>query len=104
MPIYTYKHTGPACEAGVRFDVEQSIRDEKLQTCPRCGGEVTRLISRVFVATPTTNSELKNMGFTKLVKRDDGVYENVTRTDKESRYFEPGKAETMPDLKSRISD
>jgi len=106
MPLYRYKHTGPKsdCELGEVFEVEQSMRDEKLATCPGCGKEVTRLISRVFITTPTSNSDLKNMGFTKLVKRDDGVYENVTRTDKESRYFDSRKPETMPDLKSKISD
>ena len=36
------------------------------------------------------------MGFTKLVKRDDGVYENVTRLPGESRYMEKGKADTLP--------
>ena len=57
-----------------------------------------RLISLVSVNTPKGNSDLKNMGFTKLVKRDDGVYENVTATGKESRYWDADKPETRPDL------
>ncbi len=40
----------------------------------------------------------------KLVKRDEGVYENVTRTGKESRYMEAGKPETLPDIQRKISD
>jgi hypothetical protein len=44
------------------------------------------------------------MGFTKLVKRDNGIYENVTATGKESRYWDASKPETKPDLKSKISD
>ena len=44
------------------------------------------------------------MGFTKLVKRDDGIYENVTATGKESKYWDAAKPETRPDLKSKISD
>lgn len=104
MPIYQYRHASAPCELGEVFEIEQSMRDEKLAVCPKCNGEVRRLISRVFVATPKTNSDLKNMGFTKLVKRDDGVYENVTRTDRESRYYDSRKPETMPDLKSKISD
>jgi len=44
------------------------------------------------------------MGFTKLVKRDRGGYENVARLGGESRYMEAGKPETMPDLKRRIED
>ena len=55
-------------------------------------------------ATPTTDSELKEKGFTKLVRRDKGVYENVTALDGESKTFEAGKPETMPDLKRRIQD
>lgn len=56
------------------------------------------------VTVPQLNSELRNLGFTKLEKRDDGIYENVTATDKESRYMERGNASTLPDLKSKISD
>jgi hypothetical protein len=38
-----------------------------------------RLIPRsVQVVSAKSNAELKNMGFTKLVRRDKGVYENVT--------------------------
>ena len=104
MAVYEYEHTGKACEIGKSFEVEHSIKDDALKNCPKCGGKIKRLISRTFVNTPKTNSELKSMGFTKLVRRDQGVYENVTATDKESRYMEAGKAETMPDLKSKIGD
>ena len=77
---------------------------DKFTRCPYCEQEVRRLISLVSVNTPKGNSDLKNMGFTKLVKRDNGVYENVTATGKESRYWDAGKPETRPDLKSKISD
>lgn len=65
---------------------------------------VERLIFPVGVNTPRTDSELKNLGFTKLVKRDTGVYENVTATGKESRYMNAGDNSTLPDVKSKISD
>ena len=107
MPIYEYAHieeTGHACPRGQEFDLHQRISDDALTTCPDCRRPVKRLISRTFISTPTTDSELKSMGFTKLVKRDDGVYENVTRTGNESRYMEAGKPETMPDLKRKIRD
>jgi predicted nucleic acid-binding Zn ribbon protein len=80
------------------------MKDDALRVCPKCGEPVHRLISRTFVSTPKTNSELKGMGFTKLVRRDKGVYENVTATNKESRYMLADKPETMPDLKRKISD
>ncbi|KPK34420.1 MAG: transcriptional regulator [Nitrospira bacterium SG8_35_1] len=104
MPIYEYEHHGDGCQHGKRFDLKQSIKSEKLTRCPYCGQEVKRLISLVSVNTPKGNSDLKNLGFTKLVKRDDGIYENVTATGKESRYWDAGKPETRPDLKSKISD
>jgi len=42
---------------------------------------VKRLISRVQVSVSKSNSELKNLGFKKLVRRDKCVYEDVTRGD-----------------------
>ena len=83
MPIYEYEHLGEGCQHGKHFELKQSIKSDKLTCCPYCGQEVKRLISLVSVNTPKGNSDLKNMGFTKLVKRDDGVYENVTATGKE---------------------
>jgi len=38
------------------------------------------------------------------VRRDDGVYENVTARDGESRYVRQGKPETLPNLKKIIRD
>ncbi|MDX1973519.1 MAG: zinc ribbon domain-containing protein [Candidatus Sumerlaeia bacterium] len=65
---------------------------------------VERLIYPSQFSTPQTNADLKNLGFTKLVKRDDGVYENVTATHKEKRYMQRGDASSVPDIKSKISD
>lgn len=104
MPVYEYEHQGKPCKQGRVFEVVQSIKDDRLETCPQCGGPITRLISGAYVSTPTTASEYKSMGFTRLEKRDDGVYENVTRSDKEPRYMEAGKPETLPDIKGKIRD
>ena len=42
MPIYEYK-----CNAcGHRFEKLQSFSEEPVKTCPQCGGEVRKLISR----------------------------------------------------------
>lgn len=104
MPIYEYEHLDDGCGHGKCFEIQQSIYSDKFLNCPYCGGEVRRLISLVSVNTPKGNSDLKNMGFTKLVKRDSGIYENVTATGKESKYWDASKPETKPDLKSKISD
>ncbi len=65
---------------------------------------VERLLFPVGVNTPRGDSDLKNLGFTKLVKRDSGVYENVTRSDKEPRYMNAGDNSTLPNLKGKITD
>ena len=104
MPVYEYEHTGKPCAIGKIFEVTQSIKDKSLTRCPECGQPVHKLISKVGISVPKTNAELKDLGFTKLVKRDDGVYENVTARGNDSRYMERGKPETMPDLSKTIKD
>ena len=104
MAIYEYEHMAEGCDRGRVFEVAQSIHDAPLSACPTCGRPVRKLISLVGISTPKTNAELKDLGFTKLVKRDDGVYENVTARQGESRYMERGKPETMPNLSKNIRD
>jgi hypothetical protein len=104
MAIYEYEHVDKPCSWGRVFEVEQSIHDEPFTGCPNCKGPVRKLISRCFVNNPKTDTELRDMGFTKLVKRDDGMYENVTAREGESRYVRPDKPETFPDFKKTITD
>jgi len=65
---------------------------------------VGRIIARPNINRPKGDTELRDLGFTKLVRRDDGVYENVTARDGESRYMVKGRPETMPDVKKNIKD
>jgi len=104
MPVYEYQHTQQPCALGDIFEVQQSIHDPVLTACPECGRSVKKLISRSNISTPRSHAELKDMGFTKLVKRDDGVYENVTARDGDSRYVVRDKPETLPNLKKTIRD
>lgn len=105
MPVYEYEHREDGCpDFGKRFELTQSMYSAPFTVCPACGQAVKKLISLVGISTPKTNSELKNMGFTKLVRRDNGVYENVTATGNESRIWDTSKPETMPNLKGKISD
>ncbi|MDJ1182631.1 hypothetical protein [Roseofilum casamattae] len=48
---------------------------------------VRRAISAPMLAVPTSDSDYKQSGFKKLVKRDEGVYENVTAKDGEDRII-----------------
>jgi putative FmdB family regulatory protein len=104
MPIYEYEHLEGACGLGRVFEHRQPMAEAPLTQCPDCGGPVGKVVSRININTPRGNSDLKDLGFTKLVKRDDGVYENVTARNGDSRYMVRGKPETMPDLKKTISD
>jgi putative FmdB family regulatory protein len=104
MPVYEYEHQEAPCELGMIFEVAQPMDEKSLSRCPKCGRKIRKIISRINISCPRTNTELRDMGFTKLVKRDDGVYENVTAREGDSRYMERGNAETIPDLSKTISD
>ncbi len=104
MPIYEYKHVDTPCSRGKIFEIKQSINDESLTHCPTCNGPLRKHISRISLSISKTNAEIRDLGFTKLVKRDNGVYENVTLRSGESRYMEAGKPETIPDFSKTISD
>jgi hypothetical protein len=65
---------------------------------------VEKLMPLPGISVPTGDTKYKEMGFTKLVKRDQGVYENVTATDGESRYMKANDPSTMPHLHKKISD
>lgn len=65
---------------------------------------IKKLIGHVNIGSSLGNSELKNAGFVKLKRRDDGVLENMTCLDNESRYFRADDPQSQPDLSSRIGD
>lgn len=104
MPTYEYEHLEEPCTRGKLFEIRQSISDESLTQCPSCNGRVRKRISCIGISIPKSNNELRDLGFTKLVKRDDGVYENVTQRDGENRYMEAGKPETLPNFSKTIRD
>ena len=104
MPVYEYEHVKEACPLGNVFEVMQSTHEKPLTQCPNCGGPVRKLISRSNISKPKTNSELRDLGFTKLVRRDDGVYENVTARDGENKVMLRDRPETFPNLKRTIRD
>jgi hypothetical protein len=104
MPVYEYEHLKAPCSLGKVFDYKQSLDDKQLARCPQCSGPVKKNISSINISCPKTNSELRDLGFTKLVRRDDGVYENVTQRDGDSRYMVKNKPETIPNLSKTIKD
>lgn len=65
---------------------------------------VERLVGAPAIFKTVSNAELRNLGLTKLVRRDEGVYENVTPLDDESRVMEAGRPETLPNLRRKVRD
>ena len=113
MPLYEYicDENGKTVELAHPVDVQVQNWGELCYMAHLDFGEtdpmspVRKIITRApGFAVPVTNSDLKNQGFTKLVKRDDGVYENVTATGDEKRYMKRGDPGSIPDLKKKISD
>jgi putative FmdB family regulatory protein len=104
MPVYEYEHEHNPCDWGRVFETRQSLDDAPLTRCPRCGGPVRKIMSLNFVSTPKGDGELRDLGFTKLVKRDDGVYENVTRRSGDNRYMLRDRPDTIPKLGRTITD
>ena len=57
MPIYEYRACNKGCNHCIPgFDVLQKIKDEPVRACPKCGGRVTRAVSR-FAACVTEKTE-----------------------------------------------
>ena len=106
MPIYTYGHVegNPDCRRSPNFEFEQVSRDLPLSVCPWCGRPVERIISAAAVKTKPFDCELRDKGFTKLVRVDDGIYENKTRRSGEEKYVDRRRPETLPKLERTIED
>ena len=79
MPVYEYKPTGEkSCEhCADGFEAHQPMKEGPLASCPACGAPVARIISsfRVGKGNILSSSNLKDKGFTRLTKKDKGVYE-----------------------------
>jgi hypothetical protein len=112
MPLYEYICPGNNQTVEVRHGMTERVSTwgelcrlagVELGTTPE-DSPVERLLSLPAISTPKTNADLKNLGFTKLVKRDDGVYENVTRTGDEKQYMTRDDASSVPDIRKKISD
>lgn len=87
MPTYVYEVTREDGEPGERFEVQQSIKDEPLQTHPETGEPVRRVITPPYLPGPMSdhvaqrtvsdNKRLGELGLTKYVKAGDGHYEKA---------------------------
>ena len=113
MPTYDYycEDNGLTVELSHPMDADLNIWG---QVCYVAGiplGDTDPMASvhRVFTRAPgaivkTGDAELRNNGFTKLVKRDKGVYENVTAIHGEKRYMVQGDNDSVPHLHRKVKD
>jgi hypothetical protein len=65
---------------------------------------VHKVIHAPYVISPIGMSKLRETGFTKLVRRDDGIYENVTAKGDEPRIIKPDDPSTLAALKKKVGD
>lgn len=81
MPVYVYEVVREDGQAGDRFEVVQSMKDEPLERHPETGEPVRRVILAPMVGgrhsttsekAKLSDSGLERMGFTKYVKGDRG--------------------------------
>ncbi|MBI9016027.1 MAG: zinc ribbon domain-containing protein [Phycisphaerae bacterium] len=81
MPIYVYKAKEDGCDSCKDgFEVFQTMSEKELTKCPQCGQPIKKVPANFGGGEPSmSNSKLRDLGFTKLVKRGDGSYENVTK-------------------------
>lgn len=112
MPIYKYYCAANGTAAEVHHGMREDLRTWG-ELCARLGqplgdtpaeASVERILYAPALHTPTGDSALKSQGFTKLVRREQGVYENVTATGDEKRYVRADDPSSMPDFKRKVGD
>lgn len=102
MPLYDYFCPSNNRQVEVFHSLNQTIETwgklcELAQIDPEytpLDAPVRRLVSAPMLSIPTSNNDYKNLGFSKLVKRDDGVYENVTAKDGEDPIYYRNQSST----------
>lgn len=64
---------------------------------------VRKVIHAPYLSKPIANSQLRETGFTKLVRRDKGLYENVTAAEGEARYLQDTDG-PVPKFTDKVND
>ncbi|MGD8395020.1 MAG: zinc ribbon domain-containing protein [Candidatus Eiseniibacteriota bacterium] len=84
MPTYDYK----CLDCGHTFEVFQSITADKLETCPRCGGSVERLIGAgaglLFKGSGFYITDYRSTSYRKAAKAERGGGGEASGTSKGS--------------------
>lgn len=82
MPLYVYEAKDPEaacdrCRGG--FEITQSLKDDRLTSCPACGAPVYRVIQAPGLTHSKTDLHYraKRAGFHTLKKVSKGEYEKI---------------------------
>ena len=113
MPLYDYfcEANGRTVEVSHPVDADLRIWGEVCYVAQIPLGDtnpvapVRRVLTRAPAAVVQTfNAEYRNLGFTKLVRRDEGVYENVTAIEGEKRYMRSDEPDSIPHIHRKVED
>ena len=106
MPVYVYfcSHNGETVEVvhSMQEDVSTwgdlcgRIGKEPGETPP--GAPVERILQPASLSMPAGDAKLRELGFTKLVRRDKGVYENVTAGHGDNKVMTADDPSSTPTL------
>ncbi len=91
MPTYGYRCTS----CGHQFEVFQRMSDEPVQTCPNCGGKVTKMLFPAGVV-------FKGSGYYSTDYKGSGSSSNGSGSSGEAKP--DSKPEAKPESKSDSSD
>ena len=114
MPFYDYFCPKNGQTIEVKHDTKTRLKTWE-EVCRLAGidvgktpaaAKVERLISspQLGASKATGDSRLKELGFTKLVKKEKGVYENLTATGTEKKIVKIDDPKTYPQLHKKIKD
>jgi putative FmdB family regulatory protein len=77
MPIYVYEHLdGTPDDCQEQLEVIQRMSEAHLTVCPVCERPVRRVVARFAPRVSILGAaNVRDKGFTRLVRKDKGVYE-----------------------------
>ena len=88
MPIYEYQ----CKQCGERHEIIQRISEDPLTHCPKCGGEMKKLISSPAI-------QFKGSGFYKTDYASSGSSSSSAKSETKSETKTEGKTETKSEAK-----
>lgn len=94
MPIYEYEPVGRDCLiCNNRLELLQRTTEEAITTCPFCGMEIRRVVSRAQfqMKVPTDPDRAAKRGFATYKRADEGTWELAAGEGPKEIRRRPGK-------------